>query len=335
MAAVLSRGKAAAPHIASSIRHAQAPQLHCNSTPSFNSLTHTHSGHTAAQNALIAQAPQHLAAAQQTSCTWDIHSSPAHHHHGRADSDRASMKLPLTLHDLEWFHKASLQLRTHNQKSHITTHHSSTTSLQKAAPRVCRKQHHEFAESPERQCSRRFATAARTIALADHIRHSHHVITAALSAISLHKNKHSRATRLSCTTHAQPTMGARQTEVRAAPGKRSSHVQAQTNDATSNQQEVSLLGAHCNQRLSIRNGEKSAEHPTQSRVEPRPSSNISHYAHKLIAHNHNMLHAEQIRSQSLNLNPHLSLDLYCRLAVDDITLDDSSSTDKLTLGGAL
>ena len=212
---------------------------------------------------------------------------------------------------------------------------SHTSQLTTAAPRVCRKQHHEFAESPERQCSRRFATAARTIALADRIRHSHHVITAALSTISLHKNKHSRATRLSCTTHAQPTMGARQTEVRAAPGKRSSHVQAQTNDATSNQQEVSLLGAHCNQGLSIRNGEKSAEHPTQSRVEPRPSSNISHYAHKLIAHNHNMLHAEQIRSHSLNLKAHLSLDLYCRLAVDDITLDDSSSTDKLTLGGAL
>ena len=130
MAAALSRGKAAAPHIASSIRHAQAPQLHCNSTPSFNSLAYTHSGHTAAQNALIAQAPQHLAAAQQTSCTWDIHSSSAYHHHGRADSDRASMKLPLMLHDLEWFRKASLQLRTHNQKSHITTHHSSTTSLQ-------------------------------------------------------------------------------------------------------------------------------------------------------------------------------------------------------------
>ena len=62
-------------------------------------------------------------------CTWDIHSSSAHHHHGRADSDRASMKLPLTSHDLEWFHKASLQ-PTHNQKSHITTRHSSTTSLQ-------------------------------------------------------------------------------------------------------------------------------------------------------------------------------------------------------------
>ena len=130
MAAVISRGKAAAPHLASSIRHAQAPQLHCNSTPSFNSLAHTHSGHTAAQNALIAQAPQHLAAAQQTSCSWDIHSSSAYHHHGRADSDRASMRLPLTLHDLEWFHKASLQLRAHNQKSHITTRHSSTTSLQ-------------------------------------------------------------------------------------------------------------------------------------------------------------------------------------------------------------
>jgi hypothetical protein len=44
------------------------------------------------------------------------------------------------------------------------------------------------------------------------MQHSHHVINAALSTISLHKNKHSRATRLSCTTHAQPTMGARQTE---------------------------------------------------------------------------------------------------------------------------
>jgi hypothetical protein len=127
------------------------------------------------------------------------------------------MKLPLTLHDLEWFHKASLQLRTHNQKSHITTRHSSTTSLQNhqnvnAADASSPQQHHEFAESPERQCSRRFATAARTIALTDHIRHSHHVITAALSIISPHENKHSRATRLSCTTHAQPTMGARQTE---------------------------------------------------------------------------------------------------------------------------
>ncbi len=130
MAAVVTCGKAAASRIASSIRHAQASQLHRNFTPSFNSFAHIHSGHTAAQNALIAEAPQHLAAAQQTSCTWDIHSSSAHHHHERAESDRASTRSPLTLHDLEWFHEASLQHKAHNQKSHITNHDSSTTSLQ-------------------------------------------------------------------------------------------------------------------------------------------------------------------------------------------------------------
>ena len=163
-----------------------------------------------------------------------------------------------------------------NAQSEVTHHNSP-------------QQHHEFAESPERQCSRRFATAARTIALTDHIRHSHHVITAALSTISLHKNKHSRATRLSCTTHAQPTMGARQTECGQHQASGHHTFRRKTNDATSNQQEVSLLGAHCNRGLSIRNGERSAECPTQSRVEPRPSSNIS-YAHEM--HNHHTPHAE-------------------------------------------
>ncbi len=130
MAAVVTCGRAAASRIASSIRHAQASQLHRNFTPSFNSFAHIHSGRTTAQNALVAEAPQHLAAAQQTSCTWDIHSSSARHHHERADSDRASTRSPLTLHDLEWFHEASQQ--------HKRTTRSRTSRITTAAPRVCR-----------------------------------------------------------------------------------------------------------------------------------------------------------------------------------------------------
>ena len=112
-------------------------------------------------NAPTVEASQHLAAAQRTSRTWDIHSS------------------------------SLSAAQNHNQKLHSTNRTICCTKSPKSQERHCsRRLITNSPKSREHHCSRRLTTAPHVTALTYHMSCSGHIIIASLDIISLHKNKH-------------------------------------------------------------------------------------------------------------------------------------------------